>query len=87
MSLVIDSHQHYWELGRFDYSWLDAGELAAIRRSYLPEDLKAHIDSVGVDRTIFVQTQHNTAENKWVLDLAEQNDFMAGVVGLSLIHI
>jgi L-fuconolactonase len=81
MSLTIDSHQHYWELGRFDYSWLEAEELAAIRRSFLPADLKTNIDGVAVDKTIFVQTQHNVEENRWVLGLAEENDFIAGVVG------
>ncbi|MFT5528268.1 MAG: L-fuconolactonase [Pirellulaceae bacterium] len=81
MSLTIDSHQHYWELGRFDYSWLEAEPLEAIRRSFLPADLKTNIDGVGVDKTIFVQTQHNVEENRWVLGLAEENDFIAGVVG------
>ena len=28
-----------------------------------------------------MQTQHNVAENRWVLELAEQNDFICGVVG------
>jgi L-fuconolactonase len=30
---------------------------------------------------VFVQTQHNVQENRWVLSLAEQHDFIAGVVG------
>ncbi len=77
----IDAHQHFWELGRFDYTWLDDPQLTAIRRSFLPSDLGAHIKQVGVDKTIFVQTQHNVAENRWVLELAEQNDFICGVVG------
>ena len=77
----IDAHQHFWELGRFDYDWLNAEALTPIRRSFLPNDLKPLIDEVGIDKTIFVQTQHNVAENHWVLDLAEQNEFIAGVVG------
>ena len=82
MATTIDAHQHYWQLSQpFDYSWLDAPELAAIRRDYLPSDLEPLIQSVGVDRTIFVQTQHNVAESRWVLGMAEQNDFIAGVVG------
>ena len=34
-----------------------------------------------MEKSIFVQTQHNVAENRWVLSLAEQHDFIAGVVG------
>jgi L-fucono-1,5-lactonase len=55
--------------------------LEPIRRSFLPEDLATHIGNVGVERTVFVQTQHNVEENRWVLGLAEQHDFIAGVVG------
>lgn len=80
--MIIDSHQHFWQHSQpFDYSWQDAEELAFIRRDYLPADLEPLIRQVGVDRTIFVQTQHKVEENRWVLGLAEQNDFIAGVVG------
>ena len=34
-----------------------------------------------MDRTIFVQTQHNVEENRWVLKLAEEHDWIAGAVG------
>lgn len=82
MSLVIDSHQHFWQLSRpFDYGWLAAPQHAPIHRDFLPEDLQPHLAGVGVDRTVFVQTQHNVEENRWVLGLAEQHDFIAGVVG------
>ncbi len=82
MTRVIDSHQHFWQHSQpFDYSWQDGDELAPIRRDYLPSDLEPLIREVGVDQTVFVQTQHNVAENRWVLGLAERNDFIAGVVG------
>jgi L-fuconolactonase len=81
MSLVIDAHQHFWELGRFDYSWLEAPQLAKIHRSYLPADLYPNMQAAGVHKSIFVQTQHNLEENRWVLQLADAHDFIAGVVG------
>jgi L-fuconolactonase len=82
MSLVVDAHQHYWQLSQpFDYEWLNSPEHQPICRDYLPSDLKPHLANTGVDRTVFVQTQHDTAENRWVLGLAEENDFIAGVVG------
>lgn len=80
--MIIDSHQHFWQHSLpFDYSWQDADALAPIRRDYLPQDLEPLIRNVGIDRTIFVQTQHNVAENRWVLKLAEQHEFIAGIVG------
>ena len=82
MSQIIDSHQHYWQRSKpFDYDWLDAPQYKAIRGDYLPEDLAPHLRATGVDRTVFVQTQHNVEETRWALSLAEDNDFVAGVVG------
>lgn len=80
--LVIDAHQHFWKHSLpFDYSWQDAPELEPIRRDYLPTDLSPLIGRVGVERTVFVQTQHNLDENRWVLALAERHEFIAGIVG------
>jgi L-fuconolactonase len=82
MSLVVDSHHHLWQLSQpFDYRWLDAPALSPIRRDYLPADLEPHLRRAGVDRTIVVQTQHSVRENDWVLSLADQHEFIAGVVG------
>ncbi len=78
---TVDAHQHFWEIGRFDYSWLDSLELEPIRRTYLPEDLQPHLAATGVDRSVFVQTQHNVAESRWALQMAQENEFLAGVVG------
>ncbi len=81
MSLVIDAHHHFWQLGRFGYEWLNEPPVAAIRRDYLPEHLAPLLQSTGVDRSVFVQTQHNVEETRWILSLAAQHDFIAGVVG------
>ena len=82
MSAVVDSHQHFWQLCQpFDYGWLNAPQLEPIRRDYLPADLKPLIRQAGIDRTILVQTQHDVGENDWAFSLADDNEFIAGVVG------
>lgn len=82
MPPTIDAHHHLWQPAQpFDYRWLDAPALAPIRRDFLPADLKPHLKSVGVDSTVVVQTQHDTRENHWALDLATRHPFIAGVVG------
>jgi L-fuconolactonase len=82
MDSIIDAHQHFWQLSQpFDYAWLDAPALAPIRRDYLPEDLAPQLQAAGVARSIFVQTQHNLDENRWILRLADTHPFLAGVVG------
>jgi L-fuconolactonase len=81
MSAVVDSHQHFWQLSQpFDHRWLDSPQLAPIRRDFLPANLKSLIRQAGVDRTILVQSQHEIGENAWAFSLADENDFIAGVV-------
>jgi L-fuconolactonase len=82
--MVIDAHQHFWDLTQrepYNYAWLDQPQHAPIRRNFLPDDLLPRMQTAGVDRSIFVQTQHHLEENRWVLHLAEQHDWIAGVVG------
>ena len=81
--MIVDSHHHFWDrsLSQFDNSWQESDNLKKICKTFLPQHLKPLIDAAGVDKTVFVQTQHNVEENRWVLGLAEQNDWIAGVVG------
>lgn len=80
--MIIDSHQHFWQLDQpFDYEWLKMDVHAPINKTYLPKDLLPHLKACGIDKSVFVQTQHDVAENRWALELAEANDFIAGIVG------
>lgn len=82
MTVTIDAHQHFWQLSRpFNYDWLRQPQNAPICRDFLPADLLPHLKATGIERTIFVQTQHDLEENRWVLGLAAESDFIAGVVG------
>jgi L-fuconolactonase len=76
--MIIDAHQHFWQLSKpFNYRWLRP----PINRDFLPGDLLPHLRNTDVNKTIFVQTQHDLDENRWALGLADQFDFLAGVVG------
>lgn len=77
---VIDSHQHFWDIQRFQYWWLTP-DRAVLNRNFLPEDLCRLIQESGVDRTVIVQTHPSVQEAMWLLELADGNDFIAGVVG------
>jgi len=77
----IDAHHHLWRRDQFDYRWLDPPRMSPIRRDFLPVDLQPQLAAARVQRSIVVQTQHNTAENDWALSLADEHDWIAGVVG------
>lgn len=81
-TMRIDAHQHFWKRDLpFNYEWLKDPKLAAINRDFLPEDLAPLLQACNIDYSIFVQTQHNLEEAEWVLEMAEANSFLAGVVG------
>lgn len=80
MARVIDSHQHFWDLQRFEYSWLSE-DLGVLYQNYLPSDLKPLMGQAGVDATVIVQANQIVDETRWLLGLAAENDFLAGVVG------
>ena len=77
---MIDSHQHFWQVGRFDYPWMTS-DLGVLYRDYLPDELTPILASNGVEKTVLVQASNSLAESRWLLNLADQNSFIAGVVG------
>jgi L-fuconolactonase len=76
----IDAHQHFWRYTPEDYGWID-DSMAVLKRDFLPKDLKAELAGAGFDAAIAVQAQHSLEETRWLLDLADANPWIAGVVG------
>jgi len=76
----VDAHQHFWSIARDDYGWLTAA-LPRLYRDMLPADLAPLLRRSGIDRTIVVQAAETDAETDYLLGLAAQNEFIAGVVG------
>jgi L-fuconolactonase len=77
---VIDAHQHFWSVARDDYGWLTPDD-AVLYRDFSPEDLEPLLRDAGVDHTVLVQAAPTVAETRYLLDIAERTDWVAGVVG------
>lgn len=80
MAKRIDAHHHLWQYSPAEYGWID-GEMAALRQDFLPEDLRAEMRSASIDGAITVQARQTIEETRWLLDLADRNDEIRGVVG------
>ena len=78
--MKIDAHHHFWCYNTRDYGWI-SDEMAVLRRDFLPADLKSELERAGIDRVVSVQARQCIEETEWLLKLAEENDFIAGVVG------
>ena len=77
---MIDAHQHVWRLGRNGCVWPTEAE-APIFRDYDLADFRAEAAPGGVARTVLVQSQEDARDTDWLLDLAESEELVAGVVG------
>lgn len=78
--LVIDAHQHLWDLGSVAYPWLTP-DLAAINRTFTFDELEPQLDEHGVDRTVLVQAVNSFEDTEAMLAVARERPRVAGVVG------
>jgi L-fuconolactonase len=72
----IDAHQHFWDPALFAYPWMPA----ALARPYLPDHLKPVLDRTRFDGSVAIQAATVIDESDWLLDLADRNAWMLGVV-------
>lgn len=56
-------------------------DLGVLYRDYLPADLAPILKQNAIEKTVLVQASDSVAESRWLLDLADANSFIAGVVG------
>ena len=78
--MTIDSHQHFWIFDPIRDSWITP-EMAVIQRNFLPEDLKPVLDANDIDGCVAVQADQSDSETTFLLQLADANEFIKGVVG------
>ena len=76
----IDSHNHFWRYRAEEFGWITE-DMTSIRRDFLPHDLQPELREAGFVGTVAVQARQSVAETEWLLQLADENPFVAGVVG------
>ena len=78
---VVDSHHHFWDPTKRNYYWMGGDELTSIRKPFGPADMRSLLAQNEVDYTVVVQTVPAVEETKELLSIAENADFVTGVVG------
>jgi L-fuconolactonase len=76
----IDAHQHFWIYDLNEYEWID-DSMAALRRDFLPHDLKVELEGAGFHGSVAVQARQTLEETQWLLELADHSPLILGVVG------
>ena len=77
----IDSHHHVWDLSVREQGWMVGEALNPIKKNFSINDLRQAITGCGIDKTVVVQTVTNYDETPELLELADTDDLVAGVVG------
>ncbi len=77
---VIDAHQHFWHYHPGTHGWIN-DEMSAIRRDFLPAHLERVLDENNVEGCIAVQADQTEKETGFLLQLADENNFIKAVVG------
>jgi len=78
--MKIDAHQHFWQYDPVRDSWIN-NSMSVLMRDFLPFELKEEIDSNRIDGCVAVQADQSEEETHFLLQLAQSNSFIKGVVG------
>ena len=76
----IDAHQHFWHFNESEYDW-NADDQKILRQDYLPGHLEYYLRDNGLEGTIAVQARQSLIENDYLIQLAQSNSFVKGIVG------
>ena len=77
---VIDAHHHFWMFDPVRDGWI-TDDMQVLRTDYLPDQLEAVYKKKGISGSVLVQTNASETENIFLLELADKNPFIRGVVG------
>jgi L-fuconolactonase len=76
----IDSHQHFWKYHPVKDAWI-TDDMKVIQQNFLPADLFPLLQENNIEGCVAVQADQSEEETNFLLQLAEENDFVKGVVG------
>ena len=90
---IIDAHQHFWDIGRNYYPWLNDpkpipfryGDYSALKRNYLPPDYRRDVGALNIVKTVHVEAQWDPSdpigETRWLEDVAREHGLPSAVIG------
>lgn len=77
---IIDTHIHLWDLEHGSYPWLE-GDNSILNRSYKMEELEQQRKGTAVKYGILVQAANNDQDTAYMLKIAEESNWIKGMVG------
>jgi L-fuconolactonase len=78
--MIVDTHQHFWNLEKVAYPWL-VPAYGPIYRTFEAPELAPQIKAAGIDMTVLVQSMDSYEDTEYMLETAAQFKWIRGVVG------
>lgn len=78
--MIADTHIHIWDFNRADYAWLK-NNTTILNRTYSIEELETERSEMGISSGILIQAANNFEDTDWMLHVAENTEWIAGIVG------
>ena len=78
---IVDTHTHFYDPTRPEGVPWPGKEDKELYRRVLPDDYKKIAMPLGVTGTVVVEASPRVEDNQWILDLAEKDTFVLGLVG------
>jgi L-fuconolactonase len=76
----IDSHQHFWNYEAIRQNWI-TDEMDLLKKDYGPQELSTILEQCGFQGSVAVQSSQTEAENEFLVQIAEKNPIIKGIVG------
>lgn len=76
----IDAHLHLWDLTVSEYAWLGP-QFGPLYASWSAEQAAPELRRAGMDGAILVQAEDSRVDTQFMLDVADAQDWVLGVVG------
>lgn len=78
--MIIDAHQHVWNLQQCTYSWLTP-EAGVLYRTFEAPELDPVVRKLRIDKTVLVQAANTYEDTDYMLATAAAHAWVGGVVG------
>jgi L-fuconolactonase len=77
--MIIDAHQHVWDLTRSPYPWLGP-HVPQWNRTFTFEELRPQLSRHGVTATVLVQSDDHDGDTRLMLEVADRHPQVAAIV-------
>ncbi|WP_129668765.1 amidohydrolase family protein [Phytoactinopolyspora endophytica] len=78
--MIIDAHQHLWDLSAVSYPWLTP-ESGRIYRTFTPADAEPELRAAGVSGSVLVQAADSIEDTEAMFSVGADHPWVKGVVG------